>query len=318
MLRVFEKRASTILFNTLKGNQYQFEGGYIVLPANVCPIVPATFLKAGVKFKFLDIDLYTQCIDISLIYQELKSPFCKGILFVHSYGNTQNTLELFEEIRLLRNDLFLIDDRCVDVPITVDTMQNQFADLILYSTGYAKVVEFGFGGFAFLSEKAGYKKFFGRFSEMHHRNLVTQLNQSIENCKPFHYVDSDWLEFINNFDEKAYFEKIETQIPISITQKNKLNKIYNYHLPEEIQMSSSLCLWRFNLQVPNKKKLIKAIFDSDLFASSHFGSISTLFGGDYAPMAEKAHSNMLNLFNDFRFSEDDALRICDIIRKNLK
>ncbi|MCB9239856.1 MAG: hypothetical protein H6608_01880 [Flavobacteriales bacterium] len=42
-------RASTVLFNFLKSNDQEIKKGKILLPANVCPIVPATIQRCGLE-----------------------------------------------------------------------------------------------------------------------------------------------------------------------------------------------------------------------------------------------------------------------------
>lgn len=48
-----EQRASVVLYRFLVANCKDF---HFLLPANVCPVVPLTFLKAKVDFSFVDID----------------------------------------------------------------------------------------------------------------------------------------------------------------------------------------------------------------------------------------------------------------------
>jgi dTDP-4-amino-4,6-dideoxygalactose transaminase len=313
MKRVIGPRASTILYNTLVANSHKLGNGHMLLPANICPIVPVTLLKAGVQFSFIDIDATTQCMNLDLLWKELSKPSCKGVLFVHSYGNTQATFELFKEIRCKRDELFLIDDRCIDIPLTQESSQNSLANLNLYSTGYAKFVEFGYGGFGYLSDDTSYHTINAPYSEVNHSDLIIQMNHSIQSQQPFEYYASNWLEYINNLDERSYFERIEAQIPVSRVHKDSLNAIYMQHLPKEIQMPIALCQWRFNLQVENKAELLKAIFDAGLFASSHYASVSNIFSDKYSPVAEAAHARMLNLFNDHRFTTQKAKEVCEII-----
>lgn len=290
----------------------------MVLPANVCPIVPVTFLKAKIAFKFIDIDPLSQCLDLDLLEQEVvKQADCKGVLFVHSYGSRQTTENIFKTLRDLNPQLFLIDDRCVGLPELGIESQNPEANLNLYSTGYAKFVEFGRGGFAYLSEDTNYQIHSELFKEADHEHLVVQMNESIQKDKAFIYQDSAWLEQEHDLVEAEYFDRINAQIPISRKHKDLLNSIYSDQLPKELQMPMDLCQWRFNLQVDNKEQVLKAIFDGGLFASSHYTSVSRVFGGNEAPVAETTHRRMLNLFNDYRFTEGDAMKVCEIINKTL-
>ena len=51
-MQVTSQRASAILYNYLSGNHFDKP---FLLPANVCPVVPLSFMKAGVGFEFIDI-----------------------------------------------------------------------------------------------------------------------------------------------------------------------------------------------------------------------------------------------------------------------
>ena len=318
MNSILGPRASSILYNVLRANKDHFAEGYMVLPANVCPIVPVTFLKAKVAFKFIDIDPLTQCLDLDLLKQDVVSEAnCQGVLFVHSYGSRQETESIFETLKTLNQELFLIDDRCVGVPETGLEAQNPLANLNLYSTGYAKFVEFGRGGFGYLTNDTKYEVSPGLFTKHGRDALVGQMNESIQKDVAFIYTDSGWLEQEHDLIEAEYFDRIQAQIPKSQKHRDLLNSIYSDRLPKELQMPMDLCQWRFNLQVDNKENLLKAIFDGGLFASSHYTSVSRVFGGSEAPVAEETHRRTLNLFNDNRFTEADALKVCDIVNRTL-
>ena len=60
-------------------------------------------------------------------------------------------------------------------------------------------------------------------------------------------------------------------------------------------------------------KVLDAIFNAGLFAGTNFPSVSYLFKGASAPVAENEAKHIVNLFNDFRINEDQALKICQII-----
>lgn len=318
MNSILGPRASSILYNVLRANKDRFAEGYMALPANVCPIVPVTLLKTQIAFKFIDIDPLSQCLNLDFLKQDVVSQAnCKGVLFVHSYGSRQDTESIFQTLKNLNQELFLIDDHCVGVPETGLEAQNPLANLNLYSTGYAKFVEFGKGGFGYLSDDTKYKVFPDLFNYKDHDQLVVQMNESIHKDVAFIYRDNGWLEQEHDLIEADYFDRIAAQIPKSQKHKDLLNSIYSDRLPKELQMPMDLCQWRFNLQVDNKEKLLKAIFEGGLFASSYYKSVSRVFGGSEAPVAKATHRRMLNLFNDYRFTEADALKVCDIINKTL-
>ena len=87
MTILFEIRASTILYNFLKSNNFD---GKFLLPANVCPVVPLTFLKARVPFEFVDISMTDLCIQQQAVLTLLKKdPSYCGVLFVRTYCITR-------------------------------------------------------------------------------------------------------------------------------------------------------------------------------------------------------------------------------------
>ena len=80
---VIEKRASVVLFNFLKAKKNILKGKKIIIPANVCPIVPATLIKAQIEYEFIDISNSDFCMDknaaIALVDSNAK---IGGVLFV--------------------------------------------------------------------------------------------------------------------------------------------------------------------------------------------------------------------------------------------
>ena len=85
MILQFEERASVILYNFLVDIPRK---NTFLLPANVCPIVPAVYLKAGVSFEFVDINLETLEMNPRVILSKLKknpNTYC-GIHSVSAYG----------------------------------------------------------------------------------------------------------------------------------------------------------------------------------------------------------------------------------------
>jgi len=67
---LFEDRAATVLYKVLLTLN---KDKYFLLPLNVCPIVPDTFLKANIKFKFIDIDIKTLCMDETSLIDTIRN-----------------------------------------------------------------------------------------------------------------------------------------------------------------------------------------------------------------------------------------------------
>jgi hypothetical protein len=313
----FENRASVILYNFLADlpKNYTF-----LIPANVCPIVPAVYLKAGVSFEFVDINLETLEMDSMVILAKLKKNPNKysGIHFVGTYGVNNFHEKLFREIKKISSKLLIIDDRCLQKPDFITTSTN--SDLILYSTGYSKYIDINWGGYAFLSQNISYyKKHSLNYNPSKLDELTLQFNESIKNRTQLIYKDDDWLgdtKFNGKFS--IYKQNIIDKIPNIDNNKKEINNIYRNEIPFNTQLSEPFQNWRFNILVRNKKLLLENIFANGLFASSHYSPVTFMFRQKFAPNAQKLFDHVINLFNDFRFSPEKAENVSKIVRAHVK
>lgn len=282
---LFEDRASTVLYEVLT-NLTQVKK--FLLPLNICPIVPDTFKKANIEFEFIDINLETLCMDEELVLDKIKNDKeINGVLFVKTFGIELDCEEFFKEIKSIDKNIFIINDMCPSIQEFDYDINNSYSDLTLFSSGYSKYIDIGYGGYGFIKDDSFI-------------NIFKDKSNS-----------SEFLEYKN---------KILTQIPIMKKHKEKLNSIYMNNLPKEIHLGEKFNNWRFSILVKNKEKILEEIFKIDgLFASSHYPQIDY----DYVknPVknsnAKKIHDNIINLFNDFRFNTEKAYQVVDIINNNL-
>ncbi len=306
-------RASAILYNLLVGRA---DLRPWLLPANICPIVPMTFFKARVPFSFVDISPATLHMDLNQAEERIKRGEFGGLLYAHTYGEESTPLDFFSALKSFAPDLLIVDDRCLCIP-DLESIHT-WADVILYSTGYAKVAELGFGGYAFLRDEIEYHAVSLPFNQAHHGEMEKNYKQAIQNRERFVYRDSDWLQIDPPFPAwYDYSQQIETKKKASLIQRQSLNQVYESRLPKEIQLPSSYRTWRFNIRVKNKTQILNAIFDAGLFASSHYASLAGIMVDGFAPYAESLADEVINLFNDEHFDEDKAHKVCDVISRNL-
>ncbi|WP_028544004.1 hypothetical protein [Paenibacillus taiwanensis] len=312
---IFEPRASAIIYNLL--NSYEGDKVFLV-PANVCPIVLVTFLKAKKRFELIDISNQTLCMDEEVVLSKLKDNPNKyaGVFFVRTFGVSDSFEYFYEEIKRVNENFLIIDDQCLSAP---QLYKETNADVVLYSTGYAKIVDLGYGGLAQIKPNVRYNKSALSFDAQSHEHIIKEYKDSIANHSMFRYKDCDWLDNTQVvFSLEQYLTLIEQAYKTSIEAKKKLNKVYSENLPQCIQLDSKYQLWRFNILINNKEQILNDLFRSQLFASSHYASLSGIFSFGKAPNAEKLHSNILNLFNDQNYDEQKAYRTIDIINKYVK
>jgi len=306
-------RASAILYNLLVGRA---DVRPWLLPANICPIVPITFFKARIPFEFVDISPATLHMDLNQAEEKIKRGEFGGLLFAHPYGAESMPLDFFSQIKSLDSDLLILDDRCLCVPDLEPP--HTAADVILYSTGYAKIAELGFGGYAFLRDDLEYRSASLPFNPVAHDEMEKNYKQAIQKRERFAYRDSDWLQIDPTFPAwYDYSRQIETRKTASLIQRQSLNQIYESRLPREIQLPAEFQTWRFNIRVKNKSQILNAIFAAGLFASSHYASLAGIMADGSAPHAEALADEIINLFNDEHFDEEKAQQTCDIVLRNL-
>jgi hypothetical protein len=307
-------RASAILYSLLLSRR---DKSPWLLPANICPIVPITFLKAGVPFQFVDISPETLHMDLDQVENLLKNGKVGGLLYAHTYGEVSTPNEFFGSVKSLFPDLMVIDDRCLCIPdLELDPINK--ADIQLYSTGYAKIVDLNFGGYAFLSDAIDYEFAYSPFDPGHHEELEKAYKAAVSQRQQFVYQDSDWLETdapVPVWNE--YCIQIERSLAGSREHRASLNHVYVSMLPVEIQLPAAFQTWRFNIRVREQQRILDKIFASGLFASSHYASLAGIMDNGKAPQAESLERRIINLFNDHYFSLDQAEQVCKIILENL-
>lgn len=277
MKRVCAYRANKILFNFIKSNNLV---GMIILPANICPDVVDTLRYARNPLHFVDIDAHTLCLDWQQVQSVAKD--AAAVLAVHTYGIEDNFNEQFAALRAVNPNIVIIDDRCLCMPELGEP--NSIADMVIYSTGEKKQVEFGAGGIGYVSEGWNYEE------------INVPENDVLTN--------ETWA-----LDEKSQLAKMDAVIK----HKEKLNAIYRKNLPATIQLPAPYQHWRFNIIVPDKEEILKAIFDAGLFASGHYKPQA-----EDCTVATNLYNHIINLFNDFYFKEEQALKTCEIINEKIK
>lgn len=307
-------RASAILYNLLVSQNNRDPW---ILPANICPIVPITFFKAEIPFEFVDISAETLHMDLEQVEGRLERGEYGGVLYAHTYGEASTPNEFFKKVKSEFPDLILIDDRCLCIP-DLEPPKEMMADTTLYSTGYAKVVDLGFGGYAFLKRDVTYQPVHLRFNPADHEEMEKGYKQSIQTHSPYQYRDSDWLQIDAELPPwYDYRRQIEAGLEKSLQQRAAIDEIYGSHLPREIQFPKAYQSWRYNLRLKHKDRVLKAIFSAGLFASSHYASLAGIMAPGKCPQVEILADEVINLFNDHYFDQGKAKRVCAVIVENL-
>ena len=303
-------RASAILYNLLISRK---QAKPWLMPANICQIVPITFLKAQVPFEFVDISAATLHMDLDQAGMLIRSCRFGGLLYAHTYGDESTPDVFFKEVKSVDPGLILVDDRCLCKP---SFAMDSAADLILFSTGYAKVVDLNYGGYTLADDRIEYKAVPLEFNHAAHDELEQAYKSAVQSQSRFVYRDTNWLQTDGDFpDWASYRQQVEVGVAASLAHRSALNEIYSSRLPQEIQLPDQYQTWRFNIRAKNKDRILQAIFDAQLFASSHYASLAGIMADGHAPVAEALAGEVINLFNDHHFTAEMAERACDTMLK---
>lgn len=200
------------------------------------------------------------------------------LLYVHTYGVETDVTELFHNVREINPNIVIIDDKCLCLPEW--NVEYSLANIVLYSTGAKKQVSLKEGGIGFVSDKWLYKEC--------QSSLFETKSFTIKSSKLRHEEDN------------------------AIEHKEKLNDIYRTHLPKHIQFPERFQHWRFNIWVGNKEQVLQALVDNGLFASGHYKPQT-----QDCPIAQKLYDHVINLFNDQYYTEQQALKTCEIINQQI-
>lgn len=281
----FAYRGAKVLYDFLVSNNIT---GLFLLPANICESVPDTFREAGCEIRYVDIDADTLCIAENEVLAQIKD--CTGVFAVHTYGTERNFDSFFRQVRIIKRNVVIIDDRCLCMPDfeELDKYQQTEADLTLFSFGEKKQVQLGKGGVGFFKDKWL--------------------------CKHVEMVDD---AYFTNEQFTVNMEKFLFQKQIAKQHVAKMQTIYQTHLPLEIQLPMEYNNWRFHIRVPQTKKeqILQTLFANGLFASSHYKSLAEN-AEQNTPNAVKLQQEVINLFVDPKFyTEEQAIKTCQIINE---
>lgn len=315
MKKIVNYRACGILYNFLKSNSIS---GKVLIPANICETVPATYIKAGLEVVFFDISKKDFMPEIDIACDILKSDNAVTVLhYNHTYGflDERSDNELFESLKKRFPKLIIIDDRCLCIPSLTFNGLSCFADMYLYSTGHVKYADIGYGGFAYIKESFNYENFKLAYNKQDEETFDRHIKlcHSNHSCIDVKILTGDWLNNAS-VNESNYFCEIDNCLKRIKQHKIVINRIYGQLcgavLPEQFNT------WRCQILVNNQEECMNAIFDNGLFASKHYMSLGNgYFDNTYTPNAEWLESHIINLFNDFRFDDTQAERVVEILGK---
>jgi len=324
---VHERRAATILYNLVR----RAKPGLVLLPANICPEVPLAVATAGRKFRFVDIDPETLCMDAGAARTAVGEAGSEiaAVVYARTYGALFDAAPLFARLKETDPGLLVIDDRCACRPnLDDDGVLDPNVDAVVFSTGQSKVLDLGGGGFGVLRPGTAYESHRRPYDPAQAAGARATLSDLAKGpgarLTPDALLRSllgrwpHWLEATPpDVSWRHYEAAIKERLPAADRHKAALNAIYRRVIPREAWLGAPFDDWRFTLRTPDKGALMVKIFAAGTFASGHYRPGPQLFGGPPAPQAEALYDHVVNLFNDRHADAAHARKAATIVRQHL-
>jgi len=312
----------------------------ILLPVNICEIVIPVMQLAGFSPVFYDVNPDTGNSGLENIKAKYTGEEAV-LLAVHNFGVPLEIDLIFEWAK--ENEIFLIEDVCNALGATCKNLPlGNWGDAAIYSFGYSKIVELGFGGGLTIRESGLRQKVielissFDLYSELHKeadhefQSKLRILRKDPGNQKPEIYrpLYEDYAKFlIYRLDEQsvnlikdalADLDKIIlTRYQKAMMYKNGIRSSKISHIKEV----PGQIFWRYNILVEPewRDELLKLLIDNNIWASKWYPPVDQLFFEESETAAYSGANlfskRVINLFVDERFSMTEVKRTISLINK---
>tara|TARA_B100000686_G_scaffold322663_1_gene376689 strand:- start:1565 stop:2812 length:1248 start_codon:yes stop_codon:yes gene_type:complete len=145
--------AAFALINPLKKNKLK-RGDEFIIPSLCWSTSLWPMIQAGLKPKFIDVDLKSFCLDENLLVQK-KYRNCRAIMNIHILGNCSNIKKITSFAK--KNKIYLIEDTCEALGSRYASRYlGTFGDFGTYSFYYSHQITSGEGGMIVCKSKEDY------------------------------------------------------------------------------------------------------------------------------------------------------------------
>jgi dTDP-4-amino-4,6-dideoxygalactose transaminase len=335
---IFSGRGSAALYAIL--TSLETKERKILLPVNICEILLPIIELAGFSPVFYDVNPDTGNSGLENIRDKYSGDEAV-LLAVHNFG-------LPLEIDLIadwakENDIFLIEDVCNALGATFRNVPlGNWGDAAIYSFGYSKIVELGFGGGLTLRDSGLRQRVkelissFDLYSELHKeadqsfQSKLRILRKDPDNQKPDVYrsLYGDYAKFLIYRLDQQHISLIREAIAdldnIILSRYEKAMMYKNGISSSKISHIKEVpgqIFWRYNILVDYecRDKLLKLLIHNNIWASTWYPPVNHLFyeepdSSDYSG-ADQFSKRVINLFVDQRFPTTEVNRTISLINQ---
>jgi dTDP-4-amino-4,6-dideoxygalactose transaminase len=269
-----------------------------MVPVNICEVVVATILHAGMKPVFHDVSSISGNCELSHLQDACTSDVVAWIA-VHNYGTPLDLLPMLAWAKSF--GVFVIEDICNSLGATINNRQvGTFGDAAIYSFGYAKIIEVGQGGAVSVPNAELLSKVRNILKTLpvvtpEHRNadlafqcvlrLIRQ-HRVIQKPSIYRALYDEYMThmlFMPDEDLCSNIRKRVTELPENIKQRKAKAARYRQELDlpaiRHRPMIEGDIYWRYTFLVPKaiRNGLLKELRSKNIPASSWFAPVNVLF-----------------------------------------
>lgn len=335
---IYTGRGSSALYAIL--NTITVRKKKVLLPVNICEIVIPIIQLAGFSPVFYDVDPDTGNSGLENIKAKYTGEEAV-LLAVHNFGLPLE-IDLISEWAK-ENDIFLIEDVCNALGATYCNVPvGNWGDAAIYSFGYSKIVELGFGGGLTVRDSALRQQVmelistFELYSAHHKRadhdfqSKLRTLRKDPGNQKPEIYgpLYEDYAKFlIYRLDNQrvTLIKNALVNLEHILLSRHQKAMMYKTGISSSkishVNEAPGQIFWRYNILVEPERRnqLLKLLIDNTIWASKWYPPVNQLFfkeseSGGY-PGAELFSKRVINLFVDERFSIAELKRTISLINQ---
>lgn len=326
-------RASVGIYLALAVSDF-LEGSKVIVPANLCYAGIYPVIYAGLAPVFCDVDAITGNVTLESFSQAYTEDIVAAIV-PHMYGNPVEQMP--EILQFCKEHKILLIEDCASAMGAASERYplGSMGDYVIYSTGYSKTMDLGFGGFLFshrdltraekleetlpelTPENERNMTFFSRlYRLMRNEGSGTPIERMIcqglaDNCR------TDFLHRIPAEKKQWLFSQVE-QLPGIIGARWQAMAYYEEKLKgcpvQRYPYSKTAVPWRYNILIEGeaRKDLIGSCLEDGLPVSDWYPRVTNLFGNtEPFPGAQKHESMILNF--PLLIPEEKIDRICSKI-----
>ncbi|MBF0385363.1 MAG: DegT/DnrJ/EryC1/StrS family aminotransferase [Candidatus Omnitrophica bacterium] len=324
-------RACSGLWLYLKAKGYK--DNFIILPNNICTVVPYTVSLSGNKPYFVDIE-DSGLIDLKLL-DRLKLNKVAAVLGSHLYGNILDYQKLLRICRARNWDV--IEDVAQAMGANYrGKIAGSLADCTITSFGIGKHIDLGYGGMVAVNDGLVFEKMTRFQKDLPSYDLET-FKSKLDSFKrllavnPYFYKWNDSEKdicyealFFSLKAEDDYYLNLEKGLT-HLKKENQLRakkaELFSKHLRNNalkpMLFHNDATYWRFNILVKGRRdELLQHLKEKRIKATKYFEAADKYFSLDTEnkfPVSYRQEKEILNLWVGKETSLKDAEEISLII-----